>query len=118
MKMHPRCFARSRPSVERHGSSSISSSISNAAGRKVIGKARKTMTRPVEQESRAHDTQGLLARDTVSRTQVLTIHAHLTLVLEIALVSDENHWEIIFVLYPKNLLMKLVDLFEGFPGGY
>ena len=76
------------------------------------------MTRPVEQESRAHDTQDLLACDTVSRTQVLTIHAHLTLVLEIALDSDENHWEIIFVLYPKNLLMKSVDLFEGFPGGY
>ena len=48
----------------------------------------------------------------------LTVHADLTLVLEVALISDEDHREIVLVLYPKNLLMKLVYLLERFPRGY
>ena len=48
----------------------------------------------------------------------LTVHPHLTLVLEIALVSDEDHRKVILVLDPKDLLMELVDFLERFPGGY
>jgi len=49
---------------------------------------------------------------------LLTVHTDLTLVLEIALVSNEHHWEVILVLDPKDLLMELVDFLERLPGGY
>ena len=48
----------------------------------------------------------------------LTVHSDLTLVLEIALVSDEDHREVILVLDSKDLLMELVDFLERFPSGY
>ena len=58
-------------------------------------------------------TGGVLTQDSL-----LTVHADLALVLEIALVSDEHHGEVVLVLDPKDLLMKLIDLLERFSSGY
>ena len=48
---------------------------------------------------------------------LLTVHAHLTLVLEIALVSDEHHREVVLVFDSKDLLVELVDLLERLSSG-
>ena len=63
------------------------------------------------------NVQGLRARNS-TQGLVLTVHAHLTLVLEIALVSDEDHREVVLVFHPQDLLMELVDFLERLPGGY
>lgn len=53
-----------------------------------------------------------------NRPRTLTVHADLALVLEVTLIPDEDHREIVLVLDPKNLLMELGYLLERFPRGY
>jgi len=45
------------------------------------------------------------------------IHTDLSLVLEIAFVSDDNHWKGVLVLYAKNLLVESRDFFKGVARG-
>ena len=107
MKMHPRCFARSRPSRI------IDQSRAQQAGRRgYIPILRTGETRWRIQHGIVY-TGGVLQQDSL-----LTVHADLALVLEIALVSDEHHGEVVLVLDPKDLLMKLIDVLERFSSGY
>ena len=56
--------------------------------------------------------------DPENGTLMLTVHANLTLVLEIAFVSNEHHRKVILVLDPEDLLMELVDFLERLSSGY
>lgn len=40
---------------------------------------------------------------------------HLALALQIALVADDNHGEIVLVLYPQDLLLESRDFLEALP---
>ncbi len=46
----------------------------------------------------------------------LTLARDLSLALEIALVTDHNHGEIVLVLDPQDLLLECCDLLEALPG--
>jgi hypothetical protein len=90
--VHPRCFARSRPSVQL-----ISPSI----------------------HRRANPTNGIVDGGRVGAiASSLTVPVHLALVVAITLVPDEQNRDITLVLDPKDLLMKAVGFLERFPGGY
>ena len=41
---------------------------------------------------------------------------HLALALQIALVADDNHGEIVLVLHPQDLLLESRDFLEALPG--
>lgn len=47
-----------------------------------------------------------------SDIELLTVHAHLALVFEIALVGDDDHGELIHVLDPQDLLIERADFFK------
>ena len=106
MKVHPRCFARSRPSSVKHHS--IDQSIPHSK-RKIAWKRAGRI--PIRKKGK-DDTHTPGGHVNGIRSSKLTVHPNLTLVLEIALVSDENHWEVILVFDPKDLLMELVDFLE------
>ena len=47
-----------------------------------------------------------------------TLCRHLPLAIEIALVTDDNHGEVVLVLDPEDLLLECHDLLEALPVGY
>ena len=50
--------------------------------------------------------------------EVRTFCGHLSLRLEIALVTHNDHWKVVFVLDAQYLLLECDDLFERLPRGY
>jgi len=119
MKIHPRCFARSRPSIVYIAS--ISPSIPHGAERR----GREREPSPLGGISRSGKRGKTHAGSRVCSllqhnysTSPLTVHADLTLVFEIALVPNEHHRKVILVLDPEDLLMELVDFLKRFSSGY
>lgn len=51
------------------------------------------------------------------RQSYRTLSGHLSLTLQVALVTDDDHGEVVLVLDPQNLLLEGGDLFEALPGG-
>jgi hypothetical protein len=47
-----------------------------------------------------------------------TLCRHLPLAVEIALVADDDHGEVVLVLYSQNLLLERHNLLEALPVGY
>lgn len=113
MKMHPRCFARSRPSkVKHHSIDQSSPSIPHSKRDK--GRSARGLSRSGEkgEDGIRHSVHGRARKCNSLSSPKLTVHPHLTLVLQIALVSDEDHRKVVLVLDPKDLLMELVDFLE------
>jgi hypothetical protein len=88
MKRQPKCFARSRPSVESC----------------------------ISQNSRASTADGKCVSPD-RHTRARTIHAHLALVLEIAFVGNDDDGERVLVLYSEDLLVERRDFFKRVAGG-
>ena len=80
MNLQPKCFARSRPSVE--------------------GQA---MVSP-----RFRDIKGCRG---------LTVHPHLPLVFQIALVGNDDNWERVLVLHTQDLLVEGANFLKRIAGG-
>ena len=47
-----------------------------------------------------------------------TVHANLALILQIALVCDNDDWERVLILDTENLLMECANFLERVPRGY
>ena len=86
MNLHPKCLARSRPSVIR-AVSTLRDVVGGKGRKKNVGKRYRT------------------------------IHPDLTLVLQVALVGNEDDREAILVLHPQDLLVECADFLERIPGG-
>ena len=88
MNLHPRCLARSRPSVI----------VTVSKFRNVTGR---------------HD--GRTGRRRC--VGVRTIHADLPFVFQVALIGDQDDRETILVFYPQDLLVERADFLKGISGG-
>ena len=69
----------------------------------------------------SEQTRGLAKGGTILRRERLvarTLCRHLPLAIEIALVTDDNHGEVVLVLDPEDLLLECHDLLEALPVGY
>jgi len=91
MNLHPKCLARSRPSVNNNDQQDVATSSSVVI------------------------TEGTGEGCVLGRLR--TVHPDLTLVLQVALIGDQDNWKAILVLDSQDLLVEGADFFKRVPGG-